>query len=344
MTEVLAIDPGFSEVRVAVLAPGGEAELHTLRPSVDPFGWFEGRYGACPSGIVIAGGYYAPCSPGTYPIDERMAEDAARLAGWHPRNRMTVRAFEYCRRHGIPGVAVDPMSSIVLPEEARFTGSTMVERRGIYYAFPERPAFVSACASLGLDPEVARGISAYLGDEVSVASHHGSRAMATGDPIACEGPFGMTGAGTLPATAFIDWLDETGRGSGSGDEIRESLKRRSGVFAYAGVTSMTELRRELARESLQATRAVRAMAYQVSKEIGRAMAALKGRAEVIVLTGPGASLDLLLSGIEERVAKWCRVACVAQDDCMRVLAREGSAALTAESLLSHSERRGPDVV
>ncbi len=339
MTSVLGIDPGFSEVRVAVLSSNGQAVLDTLSPEVNPFRWFEDRYGSHPAGVVIAGGYYAPCSPGVYRINERMAEDAARLFGWHPRNRATVGAFRYCRDCGIPGAAVEPMSSVALSPEARLSGHPDWERPGVYYAFPERASFLSACASLGLDPSVARGITVYLGDEVSVAAHRGMTIVATGDPIACEGPFGFASVGTLPATSFVEWLEAGGERAGLQDDIRERLKARSGVFAYAGAATLGDLSRELYGDNRDAIRAVMGMAYQVSKEIGRAMAALKGAAEMIVLTGPGVSLDLLVSGIEERVAKWSRVVRVPEDYCMRALVEEGRAALFSKSLKAYPEEK-----
>jgi butyrate kinase len=339
MTLVLGIDPGFSEVRVAVLAPTGQVALQTLPPEVNPFRWFEGRYGSHPAIVVIAGGVYARCLPGVYRINERMAEDAARLICWHPRNRLTVDAFEYCRDRGIPGAAMEPMSSVTLSPEARLSGHPDWERPGIYYAFPERAAFFLACASTGMDPSRARGITVYLGDEVSVAAHHGATVVATQDPVFCEGPFGFTSVGTLPATSFVEWLEAGEEHDGPQGDTREGLKARSGVFAYAGVGTLAGLSRKLSGEDRDAVRAVMGMAYQVSKEIGRAVAALKGSAEAIVLTGPGVSLDLLVTGIEERVAKWSRVVRVQEDDCMRALVEEGRAALFSESLKPYPEEK-----
>lgn len=339
MTWGLSIDPGFSEVRVAVLASCGEVELRSLPPEDDPFEWFERTYGSRPECAAIAGGYYAPCPPGVYLIDERMTGDAMRLAPWHPRNRMTVRAFEYCRDSGIPGVAVDPMSCAALSEEATLSGYPARERRGVYYAFPLRQAFRLASESSGLSPDSARGITVYLGDEVSVAAHDGPRVVATSDPIDCEGPYGFTSAGTAPAISFIPWLERGGKGSGSRDEILKTLKARSGVFAYAGVASLSGLLKEIEDGNDDAARAVRGMAYQVSKEIGRAMAALKGTAGAVVLTGPGVCVDLLVRGIEERVSKWCPVIRVSQDDCMRTLVREGLAAAAAKRFLRYPEEK-----
>ena len=82
------------------------------------------------------------------------------------------------------------------------------------------------------------------------------------------------------------------------------------------------------------------MAYQVSKEIGRALAALKGRAGVIALTGPGGFRGPPYRGIEERVSKWGPVIRVPQDDCTRgTLVREGLSAIAAKRFLRYPEEK-----
>ncbi|HHY76415.1 MAG TPA: hypothetical protein GX500_06580 [Firmicutes bacterium] len=334
MRWVLCIDPGFSEVRVAALSETGEGELCSLSPETDVFDWALRKYGTHPESVVIAGGRYAPCPAGPYLIDERMAEDARRFSPWHPRNRMTVRVFEYCTSRGIPGVAVDPMSSAFLPEKAQLSGHPAWERRGVYYAFPALKAFSAACKSMGLDTQSARGVVAYLGDEVSVSAHDGLSVVETSDPVDCEGPYGFTSAGTAPATAFVSWLHERHAGD-SLDETVELLKFRSGAFAYAGVPSISGFLEKLAKGDGPAVRAVRGMAYQVAKEIGRALAALKGKADAIVLTGPGVSAEPLAAEVEDRVAKWCTVVRVPHDGCMRMLGIEGFSAVVSNRFVRY---------
>ena len=137
MTGIAAIDAGFSETRVGFLGDGdGGVVMHSLKAGDDPFLWL---HSACPGDIrcvVIAGGSYAPCPPGVYVVDEHMAGDAAGIDGWHPRNRMTVRAFEYCSKVGIRVSLLRPM----LTDRRSARGpavriSGYGERRGVHYAF-----------------------------------------------------------------------------------------------------------------------------------------------------------------------------------------------------------------
>lgn len=329
MNAVLAIDPGFSEVRVGVLNGNGGAgvTLRSLHAGDDPFQWFVEVYGKAPAAVAIAGGSYAPCPPGVYAVDARMAEDAAEIDGWHPRNQMTVRAFEYCSGAGVPCVALHPMSSASIAPEARLSGYPGYERRGVYYALPQLQAFRKAALALGLDPVKAPIVTAYLGDESSVAAHLGERVLDTSLPAACEGPFGFTSAGTVPATGFISWLKSEGRPRL--ETIRE-MKWRSGAFSYSGASSLDEFSRLLDEGGKGAASAVSAMAYQVSKEIGRQMAALKGEARAVALTGPGASLRPLVSAIEQRISKWCPVVCFREDLSIPALIAEGSKILVGE--------------
>lgn len=334
MTRVLGIDPDFSEVRVGTFEEGSDAgiSLCSLGAGEDPFEWYRATRGQDPSVVAIAGGSYAPSPPGAYSLDSRLASDAARIDSWHPRNRMTVRAFEYCSAAGIRCVVLDPMSSADIAPESRLSGYPRYERRGIYYAVPQRQAYQMAVRSLGLDHKKAPIITVYLGDEVAVAAHLGERVLDTSDPVACEGPFGFTSAGTAPATAFISWLF---REEKSVSLTLEALKRRSGAFAYAGVSTMSEFRALLSENPKGALAVVDGMAYQVSKEIGREMAALRGEARAVVLTGPGATLDLLTSSIEERVCKWCEVVRIQEDLCIPALVREGLNAASVKSLLHY---------
>jgi butyrate kinase len=325
MTGIAAIDAGFSETRVGFLGDGdGGVVMHGLKAGDDPFLWL---HSACPGDIrcvVIAGGSYAPCPPGVYVVDEHMAGDAAGIDGWHPRNRMTVRAFEYCSKVGIPCLALDPMLTDTVLPEARLSGYPGYERRGVYYAVPQRQAFYKAVSSLGLDAAGAPIITVYLGDETCVTAHRGDRVLDSSDPLACEGPFGLTSAGTIPATAFLAWLGREGK---AGQDLLSLLKVRSGAFSYAGVETLQELARLTREGHAGALLAVSGLAHQVSKEIGRALATLKGEAECVSITGPGASLLSLTSAIEERVGKWCPVICFREDLAIPALLREGSRAL-----------------
>ena len=60
---------------------------------------------------------------------------------------------------------------------------------------------------------------------------------------------------------------------------------RGGLLAHLGTTSVPEILRRIDNNDLQAMLVLRAMCYNVAKEIGAMAIALKGKADAILLTG-----------------------------------------------------------
>jgi len=343
MKTVLALDPGYLGTRTGICRSGppregcpGTADPAGLRidvrmvpPGEDPFEPAEAALGSPPSIVAVPGGPLGPCRTRaereTRPLNAELAEEAQRVYAWHPLNRAIAAAHRYCARRGVPGIVVRPMSSADLLPEARLSGHKECERRGDFYAVPQRAAFAKAADTLGIPRETARLIAVYLGEEVAVSSYVGGAVVDTSDPVACEGPFGFTSMGTPPATGFVSWAAAQKRPA---DDLRAELKERSGAFAYAGATDLDSLREALASGNEGAVRGIAGMAYQVSKEIGRQMAALRGTARCVALCGPGASLEPLVSDISRRVAKWCEVIVLREDLIMQSLVAEGILALS----------------
>lgn len=337
MNRVLAIDPGFRQIRIGSYVyenqdkelDDAKISVETCKPCEDPFSRYEKSRGL-PDIVVIPGGCYRPSESGSYRLSESIARDAAQIDSWHPRNRVTVMAYRYCTEKGIPGVVVEPMHSAKLSDEALFSGYRDYKRRGVFYALPQREAWACAAREAGLSLEKMRGVSVYLGDEVSVSAHCGTRVVDTSDPVKGEGPFGFNSAGTLPAIGFLSFM----AGKGSDGKLLTNLKSKAGLRAYAGVAAKdVETLISFAEKGEQnILRAISGMAYQVSKEIGRQVCALRGCIDTIVLCGPLASVDVLVEGIKMRVSKWAKVLVIAQDLVLPCLIREGIAALMGKCL------------
>lgn len=322
MNAVLAL---FAEYRTTSLgvAKDGETVTRLVPTDDDPFRRGEELAGDIPAVVVVPGG--------------------TRDHPWHPASRLEADARRYCAEKGARVLVVESMSSVDLTSEARLSGYKGCERRGAYHAVPQKAAFEKAVDTLSLPLGEARVVTVYLGDEVSVSAHRGNRVIDTSDPVACEGPFGFTSAGTPPAVSFVSWVEarKGNRSPGAAFELRQILKEGSGAFALAGVNDLDELSEAVARGQEAALKAVSAMAYQIAKEIGRQIACLRGRVDAVALCGPGASLTPLLSGIIGRVGKWARAIAFQGDLAVPSLLREGIAALPQKEGWDGSGREGP---
>ncbi len=332
MKTVLAVEPGYRDARAAVarVDSGGDVISCTFMDLAPGSGILENvrrEANVAPDVVVIPGGAYLPCPPGSHLISEKMVNEALMVASWHPRNRLTVETFQYCSEIGIPGIAAEPMSSCYLQHPALISGTPWYKRAGFFYAMPQRCVWEKVRATKGLPGDVG-GITVYLGEEVAVSSHQGGAILDSSDPVFGEGPFGLTSVGTLPATAFVSYLESLG----DRDQFRQNLKEGSGVYAYSGVNDMAGLEAALDEGQDAAVRAVKAMAYQVAKEIGRQVASLSGNVGAIGLCGPAARLSLLTQGIRQRVSKWAPVEIVL-DSTVEYLILEGSRLIAARDSL-----------
>lgn len=309
MSVILALDPGYLCTRIGVSGEGGR-KVREVPSGVDPFAAGEALAGAPPSIVVLPGGPPAP------------------EYEWHPRNVAIESARTYCAKKGIPCVIVQPdgpADLAGLPGNARLSGFPGCLRSPTFYGVPEADAFVRGAESVGVPSDKAGIVVVYLGEEVSVSARLGGKVVDSSDPAACEGPFGFASAGTPPSTAFVSYAASSGLPAG---DLRDRLKRGSGAFAYAGVDSVESLIAALDDGNARASRGVDGMAYQVSKEIGRQIAALHGKADCVVMCGPGAAVGSLVKGIKDRVRKWAEVLVIEEDLVMPRLFLEGTKALS----------------
>jgi len=293
---VLAFDPLYYRTRIGVLRESGQV-LHEVTTEED----------ALEAGLSIVGG-----TPSVVALPKGPPAD---MYPWHPRNALAKLASGYCRETGIPcivaGLGRD--GSAVLPPNARLSGFPGYERKPTFYEIPEGDACEAAARELGVPLERSRIVVTYMGDEVSVSARVGGLVVDSTDPAACEGPFGLTSCGTLPATAFVSYAASALQTGVTVEELVKRVKSSGSIsYAYAG----------------DASGALDAMAYQIAKEVGRQVAALDGRLDCVVLCGPGGSIRPLALGVEERVKKWARVLRFREDLVMPRLFLEGTKALS----------------
>ncbi|MEN8208380.1 MAG: butyrate kinase, partial [Candidatus Fermentibacteria bacterium] len=84
-------------------------------------------------------------------------------------------------------------------------------------------------------------------------------------------------------------------------EIKRMIKGAGGIVAYLGTNDMMQVEEEVKKGNSDYELVYRAMAYQISKEIGALSAVLSGDVDAIVITGGIAYDRSFISWITERV-------------------------------------------
>lgn len=333
---VLAVDLGRRHGKVGFFGGSGEMIQKKIPAGPDFLEQAAALMGSPPGILMIPGGSYRPPDgltgpdsfPEVFPVDETVARLARESEdSWYPRNVLAQMAWEYSVRTGCKAFAVGTMRGAPLAGEAQFSGLPGYSRRAVYHALEHRAAIRAAGEINRSDLRGKNLILVYSGEETSVACYARGAVVECTDPLAGEGPFGFQAAGTLPATALVDAFFE----NVLGDKPEEVLSCGSGVLAYAETADEEELERLVENGDEKALRALCGMAYQISKEIGRAVATLSGRVDFIILAGPAFSLNEVVNFVGSRVGKWAPVLVVGGELVIPVLLREGLRKVEGES-------------
>jgi butyrate kinase len=277
--------------------------------------------------VVGRGGLLRPLEGGVYRVNEAMLRDAREgVQGHHPANLGCALADAIARPLNLPAFVVDPVSVDESDDLAAYSGLAGVPRRTLSHALS-----VHACArryaeEQGRRPGDVNVIVAHLGGGISVCPVKGGRIVDANNAVS-EGPFSPTRSGGLPVQELLDLVFAEGHDRSG---LRDLTTRRGGLFSYLGTSDAREVESRIAGGDEDAKRAYRAMAYQISKEIGAMATVLEGNVDAILLTGALARSGLLTDWITARV-RFIAPVDISPTLEMEALADGALAALTGET-------------
>jgi butyrate kinase len=280
------------------------------------------------SAVVGRGGLLRPMEGGTYRVNSVMLQDLRNaVMGQHASNLGAILADEIAGSQNIPALIVDPVVVDELEKMARISGMPEIERKSILHALNQKAVARRAAKEAGRSYEEMNLIVAHMGGGISVGAHQKGKVIDVNNALDGEGPFSPERAGGLPAGELM-------RLCFSGEYTLEQLKSKTvgngGLSAYLGTKDGMEVKRRIAEGDEYAKLIYEAMAYQVAKEIGACSTVLKGKIDMICLTG-GLAYDELLTGwIKERVGFIGEVRIYPGEDEMIALAEGGLRVLRGE--------------
>ncbi len=252
------------------------------------------------SGVVGRGGLLHPIESGAYQVNDAMVKEL-KLAvyGEHASNLGAILAKRVGDELGIPAYIADPVVVDEMCPEARISGMQGIERKSIFHALNHKSVAKQAAKDLDLSYESANFIVAHLGGGISVGAHARGRVVDVNNALDGDGPFSPERAGGIPAGQLARLVHS---GACTIQEIQKKLCGKGGVFSYLGTKNMLEVAGRVENGDEYAHLIVRALAYQISKEIGGLSAYFCGKVDAIILTGGMAHLKLLTDEITQRVS------------------------------------------
>jgi butyrate kinase len=193
---------------------------------------------------------------------------------------------------------VEPSMDDEIKAEAALSGLRGVARMPVFHAFSQRSAASVIAWDMKMDQNNVRLVIAHLGTEISVGSFDMGRIVDSNSPLDGEGPFSPTTAGTLPTEALLRLCYARRYDM---DEMMDLIQSSGGLAAHLGDGRLQSVERAFSQGDEKTIFFVKAMAYKVAREIGARVAALYGKVDRIVLTGPWALFEDFVNEIVSRV-------------------------------------------
>ena len=334
---VLAINPGSTSTKLGVFQGAETLAISELRhaedelrqyadrPILDQQGfrretvrlWLESAEVPPLDAVSARGGLLPPLGSGTYEVNEAMLATLARHErGEHASNLGAPLAAEVSAKASIPAFIVDPVSVDEWPDHVRLSGHPLLTRQCLSHALNTKAVAKLHANKTGTAYHDLKLVVAHLGSGISVSAHLDGMMIDVCNSRE-EGAFSTERAGGVPVMALVDLCF-----SGTHDrrEIETLLFRAGGLSAYLGTRDLLEVERRIAAGDDQAALVFRAMAYQVSCEIGAKAAALQGQPDAILLTGGMARSQALVDAISAPLRWMADVHVYPGEDELRALA------------------------
>lgn len=276
--------------------------------------------------VIGRGGLLKPVESGVYRVNSAMLEQLrAATHGEHASNLGAILAHRFAELWGCEALIADPVVVDELEPAARLSGLPEITRRSVFHALNQKSAAREVATALGKRYEQCNMIVAHLGGGVSVGAHRRGRVIDVNNALNGDGPFSPERAGGLPAAE----LAELARTMPAADLARRTVGG-GGLVAYCGTNKLQEARERADAGDCDCGIALEAMTLQISQEITKHGATLKGEVDAIVLTGGMAHDELLVEAITERVRHLAAVHTIAGEREMLSLARAALRALNGE--------------
>lgn len=277
--------------------------------------------------VSARGGFTKPVVAGTYRIDENVVDTMMHHAVHdHASNLGPLLAWELTKDTDIPAFFVDPVSVDELTDIARVTGFSKMERRSFFHALNHRSTARKAAEQLGKTYETCNLVVAHLGGGVTTAAHKQGRAVEVCN-LYDEGCFAMDRGGALPVNQLIDYCF-----SGvTKQEVLKTLSSQSGVLSYLGTKDFKSVVDRAFDDGDEKSMLIfKALAYQLSKDIGAMSSVLQYDIDAIVITGGMAYSERLIDEISKYVSKIAPILVLPGENEMLSLAQGALRVLNGE--------------
>ncbi|MBP5535170.1 MAG: butyrate kinase [Bacteroidales bacterium] len=239
--------------------------------------------------VMGRGGLTRPCESGTYEVNELMKQECHEgIQGKHACNLGALISDSIAKEIGLEKAYIaDPGIVDERPDYAKITGHPVFDldpkREGvIWHCLNQKMTAKLYARELGKQYEDLNLIIAHLGGGVSVGIHNHGRVVEVNRALCGLGAFSPTRSGSINASKLVEVCFS---GKYTMADVKKMITAEGGFVAYLGTNDAYEVEKKALAGDEKCKLLVDAFCYQVSLEISRLAAVVKGKVDAILLTG-----------------------------------------------------------
>lgn len=288
--------------------------------------------------VMGRGGLLPPVPSGIFPMNDLLSDYLANnKTGEHASNLGGLMAEVMTKKYiQADAYICDPVGVDEFDELARVSGHPEFIRKSFYHPLNHKAVARRHAGIVGKHYEDLNLIIAHMGGGITVGAHRKGRVVDVNNGLDGDGPFTPERAGTIPA-GDLARLCFSGRYTHK--EIKRMLTGNGGLLAYLGTIDAREVERRILIGDDFAETIYKAMAYQVSKEIGAMFTVLSGEVDGILLTGGLAFSELFVGYIRERIGRLGQIFLYPGEDEMGALLTNSQLILLGKANIIHFDQR-----
>jgi butyrate kinase len=299
----LVINPGSTSTKVAVFDEQNIVASKTIRHSKKELDQFDELIDQLPfrrsliqiflkeaeiplssiDGFIGRGGLMKAVPSGIYEVNAQMVTDMGTCEyGEHASNLGGIIAKDLADRTRQKAYIADPVVVDEMSSVAKISGLNGIARRPLWHALNQKAIARKYCQKTKKSYEESMLIVAHLGGGISVGLHKYGRVTDVNNALDGDGPFTPERTGGLPVGEVYQLAYD---GQYTIEQFRKLNHGYGGLVSYLNTNNAEEVSKMIAEGHVMAKRVLKAMVYQIAKEIGGLCAVTRDRLDAILITG-----------------------------------------------------------
>lgn len=344
---ILVINPGSTSTKVSIFEDSLEKHKTNIDHSSQELESFDSivaqldyrkdkiqswikqvNYNKSFSAIVGRGGLLRSIPSGTYIVSDFLKNDLINaVQGAHASNLGGLIASSIAKEYNVDAFIVDPVAVDEFEPISRISGLNLIERKSLLHALNVRANAIKYSKEENKKLEELNLVIAHLGGGISIVPFTKGK-MIDANNANEMGPFSPERSGDLPVGDIAKMIYDNKFKDYK--EFKRYINGSGGLVSYLNTNDLREVQNKINNNDSYALEVLEAMAYQISKEIGRMSSAIIGDIDAIILTGGAAYSELLVDMITKRVEFISNVKVYPGEDEMKSLAEGVIRVLTGE--------------